>query len=174
MRRYVARGYEFALPDAVTKATRQVQAASDVIGAWLDDSYQVDPTQTELPWRETQAGVTRNHREWCAQNGHRPLSSKMLWSKLRLRFGFGEDWPLRSDGGKFATGFKAIRDPNMESIKDKFVESMVAANQDIAKLLKEARDEIAALKAERAPTAASDSSDSPGGNVVPITRGNRK
>jgi putative DNA primase/helicase len=174
MRRYVERGYEFVLPEAVSKATEQVQIASDVIGAWLDDSFEVNAKQTELPWRATQTDVTRSYRDWCAQNGHRAMSSKMLWAKLRLRFGFGDDWPLKSDGGKFATGFKAIpADPSAQKMAETFVESMVDANKDLAELVNELRRENAALKAARKPSAASDSSDSSRGKVISIVGRNQ-
>jgi phage/plasmid-associated DNA primase len=145
MRRYVARGYEFQLPDAVIKATEQMQRNSDIVGLWITECVEIDVTKTEAPWREDAKELVRSYREWTAQNGHRPKSTKSLYGELRRRFGFGEKWPNASNGKYIAEGCKLIREAATADIADQFLE----ANKILAAELAKVKEENAALKAGR-------------------------
>jgi P4 family phage/plasmid primase-like protien len=147
MRRYVARGYEFQLPAVVVKATEQMQRNSDIIGLWLTECVEIDVTKIEAPWREDAKSLVSSYRDWAAQNGHKPKSTKTLYGDLRRRYGFDEKWPMASSGKYIATGCKLLRDPAVPNIVDTYL----AANKEIADQLAKAREEIAALKAARKP-----------------------
>jgi P4 family phage/plasmid primase-like protien len=141
MRRYASRGYEFVMPESVKKATIKVQIASDIIGAWLDECCDVKPTQSDYPYCEPQTEVTHSYRRWCMQNGHQPMSSKMLWAKLRNRFGFDDEWPRKSNGIKVAYGLQLTRTDDINDpihTANKELKSLAVENVEL-------RRELAAL-----------------------------
>jgi len=148
MRRYVARGYEFQLPTAVIKATEQMQRNSDIVGLWITECVDVDVTKIDAPWREDAKALVSSYRDWAAQNGHRPKSTKTLYADLRRRYDLDEKWPLASNGKYIATGCKLRRDPAVPNIADQFIE----ANKTLAAELAKTKAELAALKSGRKPT----------------------
>jgi putative DNA primase/helicase len=69
-----------AIPDSVAEATAAYRSEQDILGCWID----------ECLVRETSARVEtteayQNYRDWCADNGLRPMSKNSLSRRLEER-----------------------------------------------------------------------------------------
>jgi P4 family phage/plasmid primase-like protien len=147
MHRYVERGYEFDLPAAVVKATAQMQTDGDIIGLWLRESFEIDATG-----RVEAKEFVRSYYNWRTQNGYvGTATSPSLYKDIRRRFKLDDEWPLKSNGKVWATGFKPIKDPEVPDVVEVFAKTnreLAGKNKGLEDELAEARRRIAILEAD--------------------------
>lgn len=74
------RSHGFNMPAAVDAATNEYRTSSDVVGAWLADSCEIEPGATAAA-----AELYANYSGWCHANGERPRSQNEVGTRLSER-----------------------------------------------------------------------------------------
>lgn len=74
------RAHGFNMPAAVDAATNEYRTSSDVVGAWLADSCEIEPGATAAA-----AELYANYSGWCHANGERPRSQNEVGTRLSER-----------------------------------------------------------------------------------------
>ncbi len=78
---------KFEIPSEVVSATKDFQSNNDIPARFVEDAcYTGDDTPGE-PYRTQSSALYRRHKDWCIENGHKPLSSTKVAQDWR-RLGF--------------------------------------------------------------------------------------